>query len=76
MSILDRFRLDGRVALVENTGKLADRLPQFLPPVYFQQEPELVKFGALVTPVDVKSTESATNIPREEFIKLISAKLH
>ena len=26
--------------------------------------------GALVTPVDVKSTESATNIPREEFIKL------
>jgi len=26
--------------------------------------------GTLTTPVDVKSTESATNIPREEFIKL------
>src|SRR5690606_27812436 len=36
---------DGRVALVENTGKA-----QFLPPVYFQQEAEYVKFGALITP--------------------------
>jgi predicted neuraminidase len=42
---------DGRVALVENTGKLADRLPQFLPPRYFQQEADDVKFGALATPV-------------------------
>ncbi|MEY4483211.1 MAG: hypothetical protein RL693_663, partial [Verrucomicrobiota bacterium] len=43
---------DGRVALIENTGKLrADRSPQFLPPHYFQQEAEDVKFGALVTPV-------------------------
>jgi hypothetical protein len=42
---------DGRVALVENTGRLADRLPQFLPPRYFQQEAADVKFGALATPV-------------------------
>ncbi len=42
---------DGRVALVENTGKLVDRLPQFLPPRYFQQQADDVKFGALATPV-------------------------
>jgi hypothetical protein len=41
---------DGRVALVENTGQLADRTPQFLPPRYFQQEADYVKFGALATP--------------------------
>ena len=43
---------DGRVAFIENTGKLgADRTPQFLSPRYFQQEAEDVKFGALATPV-------------------------
>ncbi len=43
---------DGRVALVENTGKLAaDRTPEFLPPQYFQQEALDVKCGALATPV-------------------------
>ena len=42
---------DGRVALVENTGKIANRLPLFLPPNYFQQEAADLKFGALVTPV-------------------------
>jgi hypothetical protein len=42
---------DGRVALVEHTGKVRDGLPQFLPPVYFQQEANEVKFGALSTPV-------------------------
>ena len=42
---------DGRVALVEHTGKVRDGLPQFLPPVYFQQEADEVKFGALSTPV-------------------------
>jgi hypothetical protein len=41
---------DGRVALVENTGKVADGMPQFLPPVFFRQKAEDVKFGALVTP--------------------------
>jgi hypothetical protein len=42
---------DGRVALVENTGKLADRLPVFAAPRFFQQEADELKFGALVTPV-------------------------
>jgi hypothetical protein len=42
---------DGRVALVENTGKLAeDRTPQFLEPRYFQQEADTLKCGALATP--------------------------
>ena len=45
---------DGRVALLENTGKLsADRTPLFLAPRYFQQEADQVKFGALCTPVGV-----------------------
>jgi len=43
---------DGRVAFIENTGKFTtDRTPQFLPPRYFQQEADDVKFGALATPV-------------------------
>ena len=43
---------DGRVAFVENTGKLTgDRTPQFNRPRYFQQEADDVKFGALATPV-------------------------
>jgi hypothetical protein len=42
---------DGRVALCENSGKLrADRVPQFLPPRYFQQQAETLKCGALATP--------------------------
>jgi hypothetical protein len=44
---------DGRVALVENTGRVNQGMPQFLPPVYFQQEADAVKFGALATPVGV-----------------------
>ncbi len=44
---------DGRVALVEHTGKLKEGVPQFLPPKYFQQQADNVKFGALVTPVSV-----------------------
>jgi hypothetical protein len=42
---------DGRVALIENTGKLKDRMPQFRPPVYFRQEAHELKCGALATPV-------------------------
>lgn len=43
---------DGRVALVENTGKLdANRVPRFLTPRYFQQEADELKCGALATPV-------------------------
>ena len=42
---------DGRVALVDNTGKSVDGMPQFAAPVFFRQEADEVKFGALVTPV-------------------------
>ncbi len=42
---------DGRVAFIENTGRLAaDRTPQFLAPRYFQQEADILKCGALATP--------------------------
>ncbi|MBM3859870.1 MAG: VCBS repeat-containing protein [Verrucomicrobia bacterium] len=45
---------DGRVALIENNGKLArDRTPVFLPPRYFRQEADDLKCGALATPVGV-----------------------
>ena len=42
---------DGRVALLVNTGETRDGMPQFLPPQYFRQESDDLKFGALVTPV-------------------------
>ncbi len=42
---------DGRVALVEHTGRIRDNAPLFRQPSYFQQEADGVKFGALVTPV-------------------------
>jgi len=41
---------DGRVALVENTGRVSDGMPRFLPPKFFKQQADAVKFGALVTP--------------------------
>jgi len=41
---------DGRVALIEHTGTVADGVPRFLPPAYFRQEAADLKFGALVTP--------------------------
>jgi hypothetical protein len=41
---------DGRVAFVENTGKIVDGMPQFLPPRYFRQIADEVKFGALCAP--------------------------
>ncbi len=45
---------DGRVAFIENTGRLgSDRAPIFARPVYFQQEADTLKFGALATPVGV-----------------------
>ena len=42
---------DGRVALVEHTGRIADGTPVFNPPQYFQQEADTLKCGALATPV-------------------------
>ena len=44
---------DGRVALIENTGIVKQRMPVFKNPDYFQQESDLVKFGALATPHSV-----------------------
>ncbi|MEO6246128.1 MAG: VCBS repeat-containing protein [Opitutaceae bacterium] len=44
---------DGRVAFLENTGKTVDGMPQFLPPRYFRQFAQDVKFGALCTPYAV-----------------------
>lgn len=42
---------DGRVAFIEHTGEVIDHMPQFKPPVYFRQQAEYVKCGALATPV-------------------------
>ncbi len=44
---------DGRVVLIENTGELVDSIPQFELPIFFKQEADEVKFGALVTPFSV-----------------------
>lgn len=44
---------DGRVALIENTGKVQGSMPIFKSPVYFKQKADNVKFGALATPVAV-----------------------
>jgi len=44
---------DGRVALIEHTGKMVDGMPLFLPPRYFRQQADEVKFGVCVTPVGV-----------------------
>ncbi len=44
---------DGRVALIENTGQVVDGIPQLLPPKYFQQHADALKFGALATPYSV-----------------------
>ncbi len=41
---------DGRVALVENSGEMNGKLPVFASPVYFQQQADTLKFGALATP--------------------------
>ncbi|WP_020528698.1 FG-GAP repeat domain-containing protein [Flexithrix dorotheae] len=41
---------DGRVAFMENTGVIKDKMPVFESPRYFQQKAEYLKFGALVTP--------------------------
>ena len=41
---------DGRVALLENMGRLEQGLPVFLPPRFFQQKAADLKVGALVAP--------------------------
>lgn len=43
---------DGRVAFIENAGRVKQgEMPVFAQPVYFQQEAETLKCGALATPV-------------------------
>ncbi|MFV0267093.1 MAG: hypothetical protein ACK5HT_08155 [Draconibacterium sp.] len=42
---------DGRVALIEHTGKVIDGMPVFLQPRHFKQKADKVKFGALATPI-------------------------
>lgn len=43
---------DGRVAFIQNTGRLAaDKSPVFEKPRYFRQEADTLKCGALATPV-------------------------
>jgi hypothetical protein len=44
---------DGRIAFIENSGTVKNRMPVFKSPVYFRQEADLVKFGALVTPFSI-----------------------
>ncbi len=44
---------DGRVAFVEHTGRMANGVPVFAAPRFFQQQAASVKFGALSTPVAV-----------------------
>ena len=41
---------DGRVALIEHTGRVQAGLPVFEPPYYFQQQADTLKSGALATP--------------------------
>ncbi len=41
---------DGRIALVEHTGRVVSGVPEFLPPRFFQQEADCVKFGVDATP--------------------------
>lgn len=44
---------DGRIAYMENTGKVKDSTPVFKGPRFFQQEADDLIFGALVTPWSV-----------------------
>ena len=41
---------DGRIALVEHTGRIVDGMPQFLAPRYLKQHADELKFGALSAP--------------------------
>jgi len=44
---------NGRIALIENTGRLKDGMPVFQKPSYFRQEADELKCGALATPFAV-----------------------
>ena len=42
---------DGRVALVEHTGRIKNGMPVFAEPKFFKQQADAVKFGVGITPV-------------------------
>ena len=42
---------DGRVAMIRHSGSVRQDMPLFDDPVFFRQQADEVKFGALVTPV-------------------------
>ena len=44
---------DGRIALIENTGKVENHIPIFNSPVFFKQKADDLKFGVLSTPFSV-----------------------
>jgi len=44
---------DGRVVLIENTGRMENNIPVLAPPRYFRQQAQDVKCGALTTPCSV-----------------------
>ncbi|MCB9206395.1 MAG: VCBS repeat-containing protein [Ignavibacteriales bacterium] len=41
---------DGKVSYLKNTGEIIDGIPQFSPPIFFQQEAKFIDFGGLTTP--------------------------
>ncbi len=41
---------EGKVSFMKNTGKIVNGMPEFLPPVFFQQEARYVDLGAHATP--------------------------
>lgn len=41
---------DGRIAFMENTGKVKNRMPKFENPIFFKQQADDLIFGALATP--------------------------
>lgn len=43
----------GRIAFMEHTSEVIDGVPRFLPPKFFRQKANEVKFGVLATPVGV-----------------------
>ena len=42
---------DGRVAWLENTGRVVEGMPEFKPPRFFTQEADKLRFGVLATPI-------------------------
>lgn len=44
---------NGKITFIENSGRIKDKAPVFLKPVYFRQEADELKCGALATPFGV-----------------------